>query len=485
MTKRGLALMGLLGMAGTLGRLAPPAQAASAQTQVDRTLRFTVSQAVEVALKLNPQVLRAHEQIREFEQLVRQARSEALPRVDATLSVFETRDPGLRNSPFFTRLLEGPTPVPPEALQAFLFTNYVWRFEVEQRVYSFGRVGSALRAARDELEGVRLDVRTEENRISRDVAVACYGFLLAQHRLSVLETERAARERQLQQVQDRFDLEDATRLDLLRARVALANLRPEILAAENALRVAIALVNETLGRPVGEPIEVDEELRVPDPVPTVPDPSGLLLLAEETRPELLRFAADRRVLRGRIGVSRANLRPEIKANASYGIDTFAFENLSKLAFRTWRVGVSLNWTLFDGLRTPSEIGVLRSQTTQSQYDEDDFRSQLALELERATGDWSRALEAVDVAAMAVEEAREAERVAEESFRWGAATVLDILESERALRQAEFNLAQAAHDALVSLAEMKYLVGFRADAPDSFLETTAPDSARPVAGGVLR
>ena len=71
----------------------------------------------------------------------------------------------------------------------------------------------------------------------------------------------------------------------------------------------------------------------------------------------------------------------------------------------------------------------------------------------------------------MEQAREAERVAEEFFRWGAATTLDVLESTRALRDAEFNQAQAAHEALVALAEMKYLVGFRADAPNSVLEGT--------------
>ena len=70
-----------------------------------------------------------------------------------------------------------------------------------------------------------------------------------------------------------------------------------------------------------------------------------------------------------------------------------------------------------------------------------------------------------------EQAREAERVSEESLKWGAATSLDVLQSTASLRQAELNHTTAAHDALVALAEMKFLVGYRADAPHSVIEVS--------------
>lgn len=472
---KGIPSLGVFGLWCLIGSTAIASQ--------DDVLRFTIPQAIEVALRLNPAVLETREQISEFNQLVRQARSEALPKVDAFVSWQRNRDPGLRNSPFFSRLLEGPDPIPPEALEAFKFTNYVWRLEVEQPIYTFGRVSNAQRAARDELRGVRYDVAEVENRISRDVAVACYGYLLAEQRRSVLEKEREARQRQLQQVEDRFELGDATRLDVLRANVALANLRPEILAAENDLELSRAVVNDTLGRPVGAPIVIAEVLEIPEPRPDVGSPEELMVQANGRRPELLRFAVDRQVLDARVGVTRADVLPEIAANALFGVDTFDADNFADPGFRSWNVGFAVRWTVFDGLRASSEIGALRSQALQSRHEEDSFRSGLALDLERATGTWERALEAVDVAEMAVEQAREAERVAEESFRWGAATVLDVLEAERALRQAEFNRAQAAHDALAALAELKYLVGFRADASHAVISAAKGD--RPAGSGVGR
>lgn len=462
-----------------LAGIAASLDAANSSRQAE-LVSFTIDQAVEVALRLNPEVLGERERKTELRELVREARSEALPEVSANLQYRQNRDPGLRNSPFFSRIVEGGDGIPPEALGAFFFTNYVWSFDVSQPVYTFGRVGNALKAAREERGGVDLDVRGVENRIAYDVVRALYGYLLAQESLKVLETERASRARQLEQVQARFDLEDATRLDLLRARVALANLEPERLAAENQLQVALASVNNTLGRPISAPIEVLAELEVPEPVPLVLRPEALLELAGQHRPELRRYGVDRGVLEARIGVTSSEVKPQIRANASFGVNTFASSNVTDVALHSWTVGVSLDWKLFDGYRTQSQTRVLRSQISQNEYDESAFRSQLSVQLKQANGTWLRALEALEVTDLAVSEAREAERVAEESLKWGAATTLDVLESTLSRREAELNQRTAAHDALVALAEMKYLAGFRADAPHSVIEAPSPIADAPVA-----
>lgn len=458
-------------LAALLSLLAAPSRGLAQSPELE-VASFDLNQAVELALRLNPEVLGVREKTEEFGQMVRQAKAEALPDVGLGLSVRQNRDPGLRNSPFFQRIVEGGD-VPADALGAFFFTNYVWTFDVSQPIYTFGRVGNALEAARQEESGVDLDIEAVENRVSFDVVQACYGYLLALQNLTLLETENQARERQLEQVQARYELGDATRLDLLRARVTLANLKPEILAAQNDLQVAQASVNNTLGRPAGAPIEVRADLEVEDPPPEVLRPEALLELAGQYRPELRRFRVDRRVLDARIGVTSSEVKPQIRANGTFGINTFANENFTDLGLRTWAVGVSLDWKLFDGFRTASQVGALRSQRTQKEYDESTFRNALSVQLKEANGTWHRALESLEVTTLAVSEAREAERVAEESLRYGAATTLDVLQATLALRTSELNQMTAAHDALVALAQMKYLVGFRADAPDATITGGSP------------
>ena len=450
----------------------------------------TLADAVESALEQNPEVRRAREQPEEFNLRVRAVRADALPNLDLVGGAQRTRDPGLRNSPFFSRLQAGGDPLPPEAFSAFNFDTYFYQAELEQPLFQFGRVGHALEAARRELEGVETDIRTVENRVAFDVSRAYYDLLFARERERVLEAEAEARARQLQQVRDQLEFGEATRLDLLQAEVALANLRPEVLAADNEVRVALTRLNETLGRDPLAPFAPAGTLETTT-LPDLPETRDLLRLASERRPELRRFQLTRSVLQEAEGVTRADTLPEVNARATLGISSFAPDNLARLAFHGWTVGVNVRWTLFDGSRTSATIGQFRSQRRQSEFEEESFRARLARDLERASGDWRQASELVRVGALAVEQSREARRVAEELFSLGAATFLNVLDAERAVRQAELSQLQAYHAARSALAEVKMLVGLQPDAPDAMLsvdesvrETLSLGGREPSFAGVI-
>ncbi len=425
---------------------------------------LTLVAAILEAIDLNPEVLRAREQIEEFNLQVRNARSEALPTIDMAATFQRTRDPGLRNSQFFSRL----GPLPPEALNPFFFGTYFYQVSIEQPIYQFGRVSHALAASRRELDGVRADLRAAENRVARDVAVAYYGLLLSRARREVFQSQLVTRERQLGFVRARLDLEDATRLDVLTSEVALANLRPDIISADNEIRVARARLNETLGRPMSVPVESLESLAMPNPLPVIPPVAGLMEIATQLRPELRRFEMDRDVLREASAATRADTLPEVSAHATLGVNSFAFGNLSKPTYHNWTAGVSVQWTLFDGFKTSSAMATFASQSRQSEYMEQSFRAELERELERFRGDWDRAIETMAITTLTVTQAREAERVAEESFQYGAATVLDVLQSQQALQQSQLSQVTASHDALAALVEIKTLVGVRGDAPHAIL-----------------
>jgi outer membrane protein TolC len=456
-----------------LAALSTP-RATAAQTAEQLTLQ----DAVNLALAANPEVRRAREQVSEFRMRVRATRAGALPKLDLVVSLQQNRDPGLRNSQFFSRLPSLGGPVPSDALGAFHTGTYFYQVELEQPLVQFGRVSHALEAARQETQGVETDVEAVENRVALDVARAYYDLLLARERLSVLAAERAVRERQVRLVRDRLEIGEATRLDRLQAEVSLANLQPEVLTAESSIRVARVRLNETMGRAPHDAFEPAEDLVSPgSPVEPAGLP-GLMSLADANRAELRRYELTRRVLQEGEAVVRADLRPEISARASLGINSYKADNLLRPSFHNWTAGITMRWPLFDGHRTGSAVGQLRSQRRQSLLEEETFRARLARDLERASGDLGQARKTIEVATLALEQAREAQRVAEELFNVGAATFLDVLDAERALRQAELARLQAHHAASTALAELKGLVGLRADAPDSVLAqavTPASDS----------
>lgn len=446
------------------------------------TLPFTIAQAVEVAQVLHPDVRRSAERLDEFPFLVRETRASALPQLTLSLQATETRDPGFRNSPFFSRLIEDPEAAagfgggdPNSFGGAFTFGTYAWNFQLSQTLWDF-RLRPALRGVDIDREIAELELAETRNQVARDTAAGLYAYLLRERSRDVLAGAVEARERALAVARDRLELGAGSRLDVLRARVGLSRLRRDLQDAEDAVAVQRAGVNAIVGRDQDLAIEVLDDLALPDPAPRVLPAAALMELAGQHRPALRRRALDREQMRLQASLARAGSRPEIAANASYGVSTFAVENTWDMSLHNWNAGVSLNWTLFDGFETRNRIAGLRSRETQSEWEQSEFESLLEVELRAAAASWRGALAALEEATLAVEEALEAERVAEEELAVGAVTPLVVLESAQVRREVELELATNTHDALVALAEIKFLVGFPANAPHSVISDVPLRSA---------
>lgn len=457
------------------------------------TLAFTIAQAVEVASVLHPEIRRHRERLAEYPSLVRAARADYLPQLDLTLQAAQTRDPGFRNSPFFSRLLDDPLAADaggfggadPSAFGgAFTFGTYLWNFQLNQTLWSF-----RFRPAMDAVDLGRAIATSElheaENRIARDTAARLYAYLLGQRTREVLARALETRERGLELARARLELGAGARLDVLRERVAVSRLRRQLADAEEALRVERAGVNALVGRGQDREIEVLDRLALPDPLPRVLPPAALMEIATLRRPQLRRHSLDRERLTTERRLTSADSLPVVRANASYGINTFTPENTYDFSLHNWNAGVTLTWSLFDGLGTGSRLQSLRSQETQAEWEQVEFESTLEVLLRQASANWNGALAALEEATLALEEAAEAERVAGEERDAGAATGHWVMEAAQARREVELELAQHTHDALAALAEVKYLVGYPAHAPHSVIADTpsvAPAPAESAAAG---
>lgn len=446
------------------------------------TLAFTIAQAVEVATVLHPEVRRRRERIREFPSLVGAERAEYLPQLDLTLQAAQTRDPGFRNSPFFSRLLDDPSAAgdaspfggadPSTFGGAFTFGTYLWNFQLQQTLWSF-RFRPAMRGVDLGRDLAATDLAEAENRIARDTAARLYAYLLGERTEAVLASALETRERSLELARDRLELGAGARLEVLRERVAVSRLRRQLADAEDALRVERAGINALVGREQDREIEVLDALELPEPLPQVLPPAALMEIAGLRRPQLRRYRLDRDLLTTQRELDAADALPVLRANASYGINTFTVENTYDLELHNWNAGVTLTWSLFDGLGRRSRAASLRSQETQSEWEQNEFESTLEVLLRQASADWNGALAALEEATLALEEAAEAERVAEVEREAGAATAFLVREAAQARREVELELARNTHDALAALAEMKFLVGYPAHAPHSVIADTAP------------
>ena len=188
---------------------------------------------MDVASELHPEVRLNRERLAEFPSLVREARSPYLPQLDLNLQFAQTRDPGFRNSPFFSRLIDDPGASPfgggdaGDFGGAFTFGTYLWNFQASQVLWSFG-LRPALRGVDVGRLRVEADLEEVQNRIARDTVTRLYSWLLGLRTRDVLRQAVETSERGLALARDRVELGAAARLDVLRARVQLSRLRRQL-----------------------------------------------------------------------------------------------------------------------------------------------------------------------------------------------------------------------------------------------------------------
>jgi HAE1 family hydrophobic/amphiphilic exporter-1 len=429
--------------------------------QSDEPLRLTPQRAVEIALDQHPEVRGQRERRNELEAVRGQALANAYPSLEANASTVRNRDPGLLNSPNFGQLVDEPDGgfpgFDPSFLEPIPITTYFYGLTVEQTVYSFGRIPAAVRAAGLRREEISYQISAQEAATARDAVVAVYNLALAQRRLEVLAAERASRERQLEQAEAFLEIGTGTRLQYLQARTALSQLRPREIEARGQEEAARARLNESLGREALAPIEIAPSVLSEGSLGPLP-PIERLVARVSHKPSLAALRFEQQSLEQEQKVFRANLLPDLRFSGTYGIRTIFSEELTNTDFASWTVGLFVDWPLYDGGDTRSKMAELRSRQRQSELLEHTQRAEAERDLVATAAEYRRAREAAAIAETVVAEAEETLRIAEENYRLGAATSLDVLDGQRTLTQARFDRLQAVHDALVARADLHAVLG---------------------------
>ncbi|MDA8020792.1 MAG: TolC family protein [Thermoanaerobaculia bacterium] len=441
------------------------ASAAHAADVVELDLATVVAMALERNAALKAEEERRHEVAGGVEE----AGADAWPQVDVITHWNRSRSPSLLNSPDFEEFVEqfpGFTPGEQE-----LYTVGV---EVSQPIYSGGKVRAALDLAElvvditdSQIDAVRLDT-------ALSATEAWYRLQAARASLRTVTSQQEARRESLQVVQDRFDLGEATRLELLRAEAALAEVGPTAAEAEGRVVVEAARLRALLG--LESEVEIRGQSTTDTDVPQVPTRDELIHRAFETRPELRDLLLQEDALHRQRTVAAAESKPQVELNGEYGRQVRLLENLDDDLFQNWSVSVSLSWNVFDGGRVAGQVAQIDSQKAQLQWRREELRRQIVADVEQSLAALRTAVESERASVVSAAAATEAARVAAETYRQGVALQADLLDAQDRAISAELEATQARLERQIQWARLKRAIG---RLPTDSLEaaTHDPETAR--------
>jgi NodT family efflux transporter outer membrane factor (OMF) lipoprotein len=381
---------------------------------------------IKQSLDANPDIQAAEASLRQAKENVYAGEGAWFPSVNANAG--ETREK-------FSPAAFGNTGSP-----AALFTLYNASVSVSYGIDIFG-------GNRREVEELR--ALADVQNFQREAA-----YLTLAGNVVTAAVQEASLKAQLKATQDIVDLE-AHQLDVLKQQFKLGAIpKTAVLAQETTLaqeKTLLAPLKNQLsqvhtqlaalsGRFPNEKLEDDFELttlRLPDELP-VSLPSQLV----EQRPDIRAAEAQLHAASAEIGVTTANLLPQITLTGSYGTQTTNFGNAFTSPTNVWNLGTGIVQPLFHG-------GQLWHQrkAAQAAYDkaEAQYRSTV-LQAFKNVADSLHALQFDAEALAAQDNAVQASKanldMSQAQFKDGAISYLSLLDAERAYAQARIGLVQA-------------------------------------------
>ncbi len=436
--------------------MAPPSLAAEAPAE--RGVRvLTLEQALTLAEERSREILKAVEYGHWGEGRYRQERAAALPRLTLTAHAGRASDQAQRA--MFGQFAE---------LIPTMQDERVAQVGLSQALFTWGQVGAAIRAARVALATADDRLRTARQAVRRDVTAAFYDVLLAREMEAIAREALEQRQRHLAEAQQRRELGTATDYDVLAARVAVDNARPEMIRAENMVATARANLRFLLA--LEEEVDVAGALEVE--LAASPDYGEALAEALAHRPELAELANLRRMQEEVVRIARAGDKPRLDLAAGYGWRQLE-AGQTRGAGATWHAGLYLSFPFFDGFKTAGQVAQARADARTAQLEEEQARDRIALQVRTAVNAVAEAAAIVEALSGTVAQAERLLWMTEQGFELGVMRRLEVQDAQLALAAARANLARARRDYLVARVTLEWVCGTLGEARwESF--SLAPD-----------
>jgi outer membrane protein len=413
---------------------------------------LTRDQCLDLALTWNASLLKGRQDIQESHGIALQQGSARLPRLGAT-GVYNKIDEGKIEKVAFA---PGTAPV------AFANDqNWNATITASQPLFAGGKLRSAARSSKLTKEAALANYQTLVASTLLDVRVAYDDVLLATEQIAVQEASIKLLEQELADTRRRFDAGTVPRFNVLRAEVELANSKPRLIRARNALRIARNNLAVLLGFNVPRGADQDIPLQTADKLVAVPSDVGLqdaLAAAIANRPELAALRTAEKLRDEEVIQARADYYPELAAVAGYGWQSKNFNRDLSSPLDGWNVGAQLSWNFWDAGLTKGKVQAAKARRTKAHIDVDDTARRIELEVRTAHSNLIEGREVLESQSKVIEQAEEALRLSVARSDAGTGTQLDVLSAQTALTEARNTYSVALRDFSVARARLDRAMG---------------------------
>lgn len=424
--------------------------AARADTNSWPVAPLSLDDALATALRQSPALLKGKQDIEEAHGIALQLRSAARPRLQAGGSARRLDTDGIEQATLGT-----------SSVRFQNDTQWGANIEVSQPLFTAGKITSSLRSAKLTRDAALAQYQALVADTLVDIRIAYDDVLLAAELIKTQEASVELLGRELEDQKRRFDAGTAPRFNVLRAEVELANARPRLIKARNALRIAKNRLATQLGWDIPAEAGGDLPLQLAGTLEAEPyqvELTDAVMRAMAQRPELAALRAQEKIRDEDIRQTRADYYPQVAASAGWRWQNKTFTGRVADYVDGWVVGGQVNWSIWDFGLTQGKVDAARARREKARLEVDDTGRKIELEVRTAHSTFLESTEVLESQQRVIEQADEAVRLARARTDAGSGTQLDVLSAQTALTEARTTFAQALRDYAVARARLERAMG---------------------------
>jgi outer membrane protein TolC len=329
---------------------------------------------------------------------------------------------------------------------------------LSQPLYTGGRLSGALDIAKYYLNISTENLRKAEIDLKYNVINAYYGVLRAKklHDLAQESLDMANSHRD--QVKAMYSAGTATKADILRTEVQVADTELSLKKTANALALAKDAFNNALGWDLEAPVELSVKDFVLESVQPTPY-KACVAIAFDSKPDWNVFQLNKKISDRTVGIMNANYFPSLSLVGTYGNRKTTYAEFpGSTDVNSWTISANGSWTLFDGFSTGAKVKEAESNLNAIKANEESTRNGVILEVKDACLNLGSSLDEISSAKKAVDLADENYKISKEKYRSGIGSNLEMIDAQTALVQARTDLYQAQFDYQINKAKVNQVIG---------------------------
>jgi outer membrane protein len=333
-----------------------------------------------------------------------------------------------------------------------------WGLRLDQSLSLSGRELTALRIAEETITKTQLDLDSIREDYLLKVASAYFNVLKAKKAVAVSEAtvERLKKHRDAAEI--RFRVGEVTRTILLRAEAELSRAQSDLIRAENALKVAKAILARIVGITGDYSVREASETNVSiiDGCP-LSDLDCFREKALSERSEIRALKIEKRIAMDRVKYARGAFWPTLSIEGVYSRQE-SHPSTSFAISESAYAGLKLDFPFFDGGLRRAEVLEAKIRLRQAELALEDLQDSIAIEVEEAYYSLMTESSTLEKLQARVTYASDNYRMVSKQFKYGLASSIDVIDANTLLLTSEMELADAKYDYQMAVLRLKRAIG---------------------------